>query len=45
MVACCRYVLSGLNTDLKKLGRLTNREFVADQLLILQQLGVWLRLT
>lgn len=34
MVAWCTYVLSGLNTDLKKLGRLTDRDFVTDELLI-----------
>ena len=34
MVAWCTYVLSGLNTDLRKLGRLTDRVFVSDQLLI-----------
>lgn len=34
MVAWCTYVLSGLNTDLKKLGRLTDKDFVVSELLI-----------
>jgi Fic family protein len=34
LVAWCTYVLTGLSTDLKKLGRLTDRNFVTDQLLI-----------
>lgn len=34
MVAWCTYVLSGLNADLKKLGRLTDRNFVTSELLV-----------
>lgn len=34
IVAWCTYVLSGLNTDLKKLGRLTDKDFVSGELLI-----------
>lgn len=34
MVAWCTYVLSGLNTDLKKVGRLTDKDFVTEELLI-----------
>ncbi|WP_411721160.1 Fic family protein [Mycetocola sp.] len=34
MVAWCTYVLSGLNTDLKKLGRLSDKNFVTGELLI-----------
>ncbi|MDN4640785.1 Fic family protein [Agreia sp. PsM10] len=34
IVAWCTYVLSGLNTDLKKLGRLTDQNFVTNELLI-----------